>query len=138
MADPLIDMRGVTLTRDRQRILDHVDMTVAPGEIVTLIGQNGAGKSTLVKIALGLVQPDQGTVRRKAALRIGYQPQRLSMDSALPLTVRRFLTLTYSAPIDALTRVLATVGMDGFLEDSVHTLSGGELQRVMLARAMLR
>jgi zinc transport system ATP-binding protein len=137
-AAPLIALKGVTVTRHGQPILDHVDVTVAPGEIVTLIGPNGAGKSTLVKVALGLERPDSGTVTRKPGLRIGYQPQRLTVDAALPLSVRRFLTLTHYQPAERLREALAQVQMDHRLDASVHTLSGGEMQRVMLARAFLR
>jgi zinc transport system ATP-binding protein len=134
----LVDLRGITLHREGHVILDRVDLSVAAGEIVTLIGPNGAGKSTLVKVALGLVHPDSGTVTRRPGLTAGYQPQRLAMDRALPLTVQRFLTLTHRADEAELHSALARVGMAEFLTDSVHTLSGGELQRVMLARAMLR
>jgi zinc transport system ATP-binding protein len=137
-AAPLLAMNGVTVTRHGQPILDHVDVTVAPGEIVTLIGPNGAGKSTLVKVALGLERPDVGTVTRKPGLRVGYQPQRLTVDVALPLSVRRFLTLTHRQPLERLREALAQVQMDHRLDASVHTLSGGEMQRVMLARAFLR
>jgi zinc transport system ATP-binding protein len=137
-AAPLIELSGVSFRRGGRPILDHVDVTVAPGEIVTLVGQNGAGKSTLVKIALGLLSPDGGTVARKAGLRVGYQPQKLSMDAALPLSVRRFLSLTATCPAVDMVDVLQRVGMAHMAEASVHTLSGGELQRVMLARALLR
>jgi len=138
MVETLIDLSGVTIQRDGQRILNNVDVTVAAGEIVTLVGQNGAGKSTLVKVALGLVRPDGGTVTRKPNLRVGYQPQRLAMDAGLPLSVRRFLTLTHRQPESRLRQALAQVDMSHMLDSSVHTLSGGEMQRVTLARAMLR
>ncbi|TAL02071.1 MAG: metal ABC transporter ATP-binding protein [Rhodospirillaceae bacterium] len=135
---PLLDLVDVTVIRNGQCILDDVHVTVAPGEIVTLVGQNGAGKSTLVKVALGLMRPDSGTVMRKPGLRIGYQPQRLTMDAGLPLSVRRFLTLTHQQPEIRLREALDQVQMTDMLDTSVHTLSGGEMQRVTLARAMLR
>jgi len=135
---PLLALENITVVRNGTRILDSVDMTVAPGEIVTLVGQNGAGKSTLIKVALGLVKPDSGTVTRHAELRIGYQPQRLTMDRGLPLSVRRFLALTHRAPEARLRKVLEQVQMLPRIDSSIHALSGGELQRVMLARAILR
>jgi zinc transport system ATP-binding protein len=135
---PLLVLKGITVVRNGVRVLDNVDLTVARGEIVTLVGQNGAGKSTLVKVALGLLKPDSGAVTRPQDLRIGYQPQRLAMDKGLPLSVRRFLALTHRAPENQLRDVLDQVRMLHRIESSIHALSGGELQRVMLARAILR
>merc|ERR1711965_463181 len=80
-------------TSGGRRLLDGIDLAIAPGRIVTLIGPNGAGKSTLVKAALGLVAPSAGTVVRRPGLRIGYVPQSLAVDRTLPLTARRFMTL---------------------------------------------
>lgn len=138
MSDALISVRGATITRQGRAILDHVDMAVHRREIVTLIGPNGAGKSTLVKAALGLERLDAGTVTRAPGLTIGYQPQKLSLDVTLPLSVRRFLTLTMRAPEAALQDALTEVGVPQLMDTSVHHLSGGEWQRVMLARTILR
>ncbi|MDX2145152.1 MAG: metal ABC transporter ATP-binding protein [Rhodospirillaceae bacterium] len=134
----LIELLGVGVVRDGKTILDHVDVTVGDGEIVTLIGPNGAGKSSLVKVALGLERNDTGRVTRREGLRVGYLPQRFAVDQALPITVRRILTLTLSADEARLRAALAEVGVEDLIDESIHTLSGGELQRVMLARALLR
>jgi zinc transport system ATP-binding protein len=138
ISEPLIEVRKGAVTRGRRRILDHVDIAVHRGEIVTLVGPNGAGKSTLVKVALGLEHLDSGEIRRAAKLKIGYQPQKLALDHALPLSVRRFLTLTEKHAAARLEHILTDVGVPHLTEASVHTLSGGEWQRVMLARAVLR
>ena len=87
---PLLSLRGVSVSLGATRVLDCVDLAVGPGEIVTLIGPNGAGKTTLLRVALGLLQPERGELRLESGLRIGYMPQRLAVDPALPLTVRRF------------------------------------------------
>lgn len=137
-SDPLIEIRGGCVSRGGRRILDHVDITVRQREIVTLVGPNGAGKSTLVKVALGLERLDKGEVHRAARLTIGYQPQSLALDHTLPLAVHRFLTLTQTQPIWRLRESLNEVGVPHLMNASVHTLSGGEWQRVMLARAILR
>jgi len=134
----LVELRGVSLVRGGRTILDRVDLAVAEHEIVTLIGPNGAGKSSLVKVALGLERPDGGAVRRRPELRVGYLPQRFHLDPALPMSVRRLMTLTVSADDARLRAALDEVGMTALIDASVHTLSGGELQRVMLARALLR
>ncbi len=134
----LVEVHGATVSHDGRRVLDHVDVTIGPREIVTLIGPNGAGKSTLVKVVLGLARLDAGHIHRKADLKIGYQPQRFAVDRALPLSVDRLLTLTQRHPRARLEQALAEVGVAHLIDASVHTLSGGELQRVTLARAMLR
>lgn len=134
----LIDVRGACVIRNGRHILDQVDFHVDRGEIVTLIGPNGSGKSTAVKLALGLVAPDAGTVSRKPGLKVGYQPQRTAIEQTLPLPVRRLLSLTEGYPEDKLVRALTRVRIAHLIDADVHVLSGGELQRVMLARAFLR
>jgi zinc transport system ATP-binding protein len=138
MSEALIEVRGGTITRGGRRILDHIDIALRRREIVTLVGPNGAGKSTLIKVALGLERLDQGTVHHAPKLKVGYQPQKVSLDQTLPLSVRRFLTLTEQHTISEIDAILAEVGVPHLSNASVHTLSGGEWQRVMLARAVLR
>ncbi len=135
---PLAEMRGVQLTLGGRRVLEQVDISVCGGEIVTLVGPNGAGKSTLVRVLLGLMEPEQGSVWLRPGLRIGYMPQRLSVDPVLPLTVRRFLALGGKSSGSRVNEVLQEVGAGGLLHAPVRSLSGGELQRVLLARALLR
>ncbi|HYC03291.1 MAG TPA: zinc ABC transporter ATP-binding protein ZnuC [Azospirillaceae bacterium] len=135
---PLIRAEKLGVRYGRRAVLDGVDMSVAPGEIVTLIGPNGAGKTTLVKAVLGLVRPNSGRIERRPGLRIGYMPQRLQIDPTLPLTVRRFLTLWGPTRPEDVTRTLGEVGVGHVADAPVQQLSGGELQRVLLARALLR
>lgn len=134
----LIEAKGINVSMQGKQILDHVDITVHQGEIVTLIGPNGAGKSTLVRVILGLIKPDAGKVKLARKTRIGYMPQRINIDPVLPLTVRRFLTLAQRSTESKLIEVLTEVGASHLLDSAMQTLSGGETQRVLLARAMLR
>ena len=120
------------------RILDGVDLTVGAGEIVTLIGPNGAGKTTLLRVALGLLCPDAGEATRAPGLRIGYLPQRLSIEPSLPLTVRRFLALAAADAGRRAGAALERVGAARTLDTPIQAVSGGEMQRVLLARALLR
>ena len=137
-AGALIAVRHGTVTRGGRRILDNVDFSVGRGEIVTLIGPNGAGKSTLVKVALGLEKLDSGMIWRAPDLAVGYQPQRYTLDPALPLTVRRLVTLNTAAAEDGIKDTLALFRLERLEATDIHALSGGELQRAMLARAFLR
>ena len=135
---PLVAAHGVSVSFGRRNVLDRVDMAVHPGEIVTLIGLNGAGKSTLVRVLLGIIAPSGGRVERAPGLRIGYAPQHVNRDPVLPMTVRRFLTLGAPAARERLETLLAEVGAGAILDRPVADISGGELHRVLLARALLR
>lgn len=139
-AAPLIRLARIRFRRNGRTILQDIDMSVCAGEIVTLIGPNGAGKSALVEIALGLQQPDSGTVERRPRLSCGYVPQKIDIDPAMPLTVRRFLQLERSRPRAAPAHALAQAGAphDALLNAPMQSISGGEMRRVLLARALLR
>ena len=134
----LIEASDITLFYDGRRVLDRVSISVDQGEIVTLIGPNGAGKTTLLRLLLGLKKPDAGVVHRMDGLTIGYLPQRLPVAPTLPLDVKGLLTLTSRVSTDIALRELKEVGAEHLLHSMLYNLSGGELQRVMLARAMLR
>jgi zinc transport system ATP-binding protein len=135
----LAELDAVGMRFGRTVALAQVSLTVSRGEIVTVIGPNGAGKSTLLRILLGLLPPSSGKVRLRPGLRIGYVPQRVAIDETLPLTVRRFLSLAIerTAPGDPQS-ALTEVGAPGLIDAPVQGLSGGEMQRVLVARALLR
>lgn len=133
----LISARGLTLMRGDRLILDHVDVDIHPREIVTLIGPNGSGKTSLVRALLGVQDLTGGEISRVEGLKVGYVPQRFDIDRALPMTVARFLSLGHKAPPNALSAVLAEVGAERCFGQQLSELSGGELQRVLLARALV-
>jgi zinc transport system ATP-binding protein len=134
----LLEVSGVSLTIRDHSILRDVAVSVDQGEIVTLIGPNGAGKSMLMRVILGLVRPDTGHIRLRPGVRIGYVPQRLVVEDTLPLTVYRFITLGGAAKRAQVRAVLEETGAPRVLDSPVQSVSGGEMQRVMLARALLR
>lgn len=138
LSDALIEARQIAISRRGKDILTGVDLAIGRSEIVTLIGPNGAGKTTLVRVLLGLEKPDRGTVLRKPGLEIGYVPQRFDVDAAIPLTVARFIALGGRGDPDAMHATLEEVGARGLMDRQYSELSGGELQRVLLARALLR
>jgi zinc transport system ATP-binding protein len=134
----LISARGIGVSRNgRQQLLD-VSLDIHEREIVTLIGPNGAGKTTLVRVLLGLEKPDQGKVMRRRDLRIGYVPQRFDSDAVIPMTVERFLMLGIDDSADRIAGMLEHVDAVSVRSQQLGELSGGELQRVLLARALLR
>jgi zinc transport system ATP-binding protein len=137
VGDALFSARSLWLTRTGRAILQNVDLDIAEGEILTLIGPNGAGKTTLVRVLLGLEKPDRGTVLRKPGLVVGYVPQRFAIDRAIPLTVARFIELGRRIEDEDAGRALADVGADKLADRQLSELSGGELQRVVLARALV-
>ena len=137
-SEPLVRMERVCYAAGSTEILHEVDLTIAPGELVTLVGPNGAGKSTLARLVLGLLAPTRGRIERRPDLVVGYMPQKLEIDPALPITVRRLLSLARGARRGDIAGALEEVGAAHLLESPVQSLSGGELQRVLLARALLR
>lgn len=145
MSEPLVTVQSVSVTLGGNAVLSDVSLTLAPGRITTLIGPNGAGKSTLARLVLGLVQPDShngntngGTVSRRKGLRVGYMPQHIKIDDSLPLTVDRFLWLAAPGPTASRRAALERAGVAHLRRRGVQQLSGGEMQRVLLARALLR
>ena len=137
--DALVSARQITLIKGARTILDHVDIDIRPREIVTLIGPNGAGKTSLVRLLLGIEKPTSGALQRQPGLVSGYVPQRFDMDRAIPMTVERFLMLSSElSDTAARTGALVSVGAPHLVERQFSDLSGGELQRVLIARALLR
>lgn len=140
-ASALVAAESVAVSFGARQVLSRVDVAVAPGEIVTLIGPNGAGKTTLVRVVLGLLKPDRGRVVRRPGLRIGYVPQRLQIDPTMPMTVGRFLSLGLERAgrgHGRRARALEEVGAAATMDSPMSGISGGEFQRVLLARALLR
>jgi len=134
--DFLIEANNVSLRLGGRDILQSVDLTLRAGKLVTLIGPNGAGKTSLVKVILGLIKPQQGSLRRADNLRIGYVPQKVVVEPTLPLTVRRFLQLAPGQRRASVQTWLQQLGISHLEGQQLSGLSGGEMQRVLLARAM--
>ena len=136
--DLLLSARGLSYEVGGRQVLHNISLSIRERQVVTLIGPNGAGKTTLVKILLGLLPPSAGSVERRAGLRIGYMPQRLHVEPTMPITVRRFLLLAVHAERGRVDEVLAETGAAKLRDSQLHSLSGGELQRVLLARALIQ
>jgi zinc transport system ATP-binding protein len=134
---PLISAEHLSVAYGGAAILDHVELAIRAGEIVTLIGPNGSGKTTLVRALLGLVQPSAGRVVRHTE-RIGYVPQGFSRDRSLPLTAARFVMGFAGGTKAQAMEALSHTGAAATANRQLSSLSGGELARVALARALVR
>ena len=134
---PLVAARGAGVRRGERWIFRHVDLTVERGALVYLIGANGAGKSTCAKAVLGLIETDEGTIELAPGMEVGYVPQRLAVTPILPFTLRRLMTLTGRFAARDIEAALRAVGLERLGDPPVTTLSGGEFQRLLLARALI-
>ena len=134
----LIELKDAGVRRAGKWLVRGISFSLNAGEIVTLIGPNGAGKTTSAKMALGLLDLDEGTALQKPELRVGYVPQKVSIDWTLPLRVKRFLNLTGSSTETEIEAALAVTGTSHLMNSEVNTLSGGEFQRVLLSRAIVK
>lgn len=133
----LVSLENISVSFGARRVLSDISLNLHAGRILTLLGPNGAGKSTLVRVVLGLVAPDGGLIKRDPTLRIGYVPQKLHLDATLPLTVSRFMRLRPGVKKSDIQPALVRVQAAHLIDAPMQKLSGGETQRVLLARALL-
>jgi zinc transport system ATP-binding protein len=137
MPKTLIDVHQISLKHRGKTILDKVSFQLKAGEFITLIGPNGAGKSSLIKILLGLIKPDSGHVNRAREIRLGYTPQKFTPNEFIPISVLGFLKLNQKIEAEFLRTTAKLTGVESLLNHEWKELSGGEIQRVLLARALL-
>jgi len=133
----LVTVSGLNINFGTTKILQNIDFAITAGEIVTIVGPNGSGKSTFLRSIIGAVNPTAGSVKLAPETRIGYVPQRLHVDSTLPITVQRFLNLPQKIDNDAAHRALEQSGAERLVARQLSSLSGGQFQKVLLARALL-
>ena len=133
----LICLKSVSVSFGEREILKDISFDLKAGRILTLLGPNGAGKSTVIRLVLGLLNPTSGKVERHNTLRIGYVPQKLYLDPTMPLTVKRFMTLKPGVRDKDILPALERVNAAKLINQPMQKLSGGESQRVLLARALL-
>jgi zinc transport system ATP-binding protein len=133
----LISTNNISLKHNGKRVLDDISFELMQGDFITLIGPNGAGKSSLIKVLLGLIKPDSGSIYKSSTIKIGYTPQKFSPNEFIPISVIDFLNLNQKVDLRFLNNTATLTGVDSLLESSLKNLSGGEIQRVLLTRALL-
>ena len=133
----LIEITDLSVQYGSKLILQNINLSLADGEIVTIVGPNGSGKTTLFKAIIGTAPINTGTLKIRPNLKIGYVPQQLIIDKTLPITVERFLKVAQKTNMKTLANAMNLVGAEDLLTFQMNNLSGGELQRILLARALI-
>jgi zinc transport system ATP-binding protein len=133
----LIQVDNVSVRYGARTVLSHVTLTVSKGEIVTIVGPNGSGKTSLLRAIIGAVKPAEGRVALGPKVKLGYVPQKLHIDETLPITVSRFLRLPGGVDKAEIKGALVQAGVPDLAEAQMSRLSGGQFQRVLLARALI-
>ena len=134
---PLIELDNISVSFEQKPILKHINLRIYSDSVITIVGPNGGGKSTLLKVLLKLLPPSDGTVKYHTNVRIGYVPQKIHLDPTLPITVGRFLSLKQGINQADIRQALELLSITHLSGNNMQKLSGGEMQRVLLARAIL-
>jgi zinc transport system ATP-binding protein len=133
----LVQVKDLSVSFGARTVLSGVSLHVDPGEIVTIVGPNGSGKTSLLRTIIGAVMPTQGRVILGDNVKIGYVPQKLHIDGTLPITVSRFLKLPGGVSSADISQSLMQAGVPDLAKAQLSQLSGGQFQRVLLARALI-
>ncbi|WP_373778863.1 zinc ABC transporter ATP-binding protein ZnuC [Glaesserella sp.] len=134
---PLVTLENIDVEFGELKALHNINLHIYPRSITTIVGPNGGGKSTLLKVLLKLLTPSKGKVSYQNGLKIGYVPQKLHLDHSIPITVQKFLSLKPNVTKSSIEETLNLLSISHLAQNSVQKLSGGEQQRVLLARAIL-
>ncbi len=133
----LIEATNLNIRYGKKTVLKNVTLSLTKGEIVTIVGPNGSGKTTLFKAIIGAVPIFKGKIKIESNLKIGYVPQHISIDRSLPMTVDRFLSLPNKKNNESFKKAVHVAGIENLSNHQLHSLSGGQMQRVLLAKAII-
>lgn len=133
----LITAIDVDVSHGRKKVLSGVNFSIEKGEIVTIVGPNGSGKTSFARVLIGALAPSRGVVKRAAKLKVGYVPQKLGDTSLIPMTTLRFLKLSGQTDLERIRSVMGQLGIEDLTDRQIDSLSGGEMQRVLLGQALL-
>ena len=133
----LVKLENAGVYRSSKWLVRGISLEINQGQIVTLIGPNGSGKTTTAKMILNILNTDEGLVKGNAN-KMAYVPQKINIDWTMPLRVIDFMKITNSLNNTQITESLSMTGVDKLLYNQIHSLSGGEFQRVLIARAIAK
>lgn len=135
--EPLVSLKNINVFNKSKHVLQDITLNILPREFITIVGPNGAGKSTLIKIIAGILKPNNGSISKKSKINIGYVPQKIYLDQSIPITVTQFLNLLRKNSSEQILEIAKQLKITSLLHNQLSSLSGGEMQFVMLARALL-
>lgn len=133
----LLEAKNLNLRIGTNKVLDDVSFAVNDRDFITIVGPNGAGKTMLLKCLIGIQKPSSGSVERKKDLRIGYAPQKISLSKTFSINVQDFLSLNKDTNIDEVQEIAKKSSIANLLDFQLSSLSGGQIQRVLLARSLV-
>jgi zinc transport system ATP-binding protein len=137
LTNALISAKNVSVIKNQKSILENIDIQINKKDFITIIGPNGAGKTMLLKCLMGFYKPTSGMIERKEKLKIGYMPQSINVINTMPMTVKGFITVKKKYDDVSLHKVITEVNLGEIVNKQLSVLSGGEMQRVLLARSLL-
>ena len=133
----LVKLENAGVQRTSKWLVKGISFEISQGQIVTLIGHNGSGKTTTAKMILNIMNADEGQITRNTD-KMAYVPQKINIDWTMPLRVIDFMKITNNLNDNQVIESLTTTGVDKLLYNQIHNLSGGEFQRVLIARAIAK
>lgn len=133
----LISASNVSVLKHQKSILKNIDIQINKNDFITIIGPNGAGKTMLLKCLMGFYKPNFGKIQKKDKLKIGYMPQSINVINTMPITVKNFITVRKKYDDISFEQVISEVDISKLVNKQLSVLSGGEMQRVLLARSLL-
>jgi len=137
LTNALISAKNVSVLKNKKSILENIDIQINKKDFITIVGPNGAGKTMLLKCLMGFYKPTSGMIERKEKLKIGYMPQSINVINTMPITVKDFITVKKKYDDVSLHKVITEVNLGEIVNKQLSVLSGGEMQRVLLARSLL-
>ena len=133
----LISANNISVIKNEKAILKNIDIQINKNDFVSIIGPNGAGKTMLLKCLMGFYKPDFGEINKKSNLKIGYMPQNINITNTMPINVSSFITVRKKFDKISFKQVILETQIDNIIHKQLSVLSGGEMQRVLLARSLL-